>query len=139
MILDDKVGIEKQLEIPEAILTLRSDGLVHAHYKKNTVLDVDLQMRMLKLYEELAPGKKLKVIFSAEEGFVLTKEAMHNAPGILRYSPISHYAIVAHNLAYRIIANFYIRVVKPQGNYKLFKTVDAGARWLNSLENNECP
>lgn len=133
MLVKSNVSILKQVEIPEAFVTLRSDGIVHVHYKKDTVLDVDLQVRMRAIYDDLLDQKKMKFIFSADEGFTLTKEARENAPNIQNESPVLLYALIANNLAYRIIANFYIRVVKPKGNYKLFTSVAAAVKWLNSF------
>ena len=137
MLLDSEITIIKQVEIPEAFISIRSDGIVPVHYKKNTVLDVDLQMRCLDIYAEILDRKKMKFIFSADDGFMLTKEARENAPKVQVRSPILYYAIIANNLAYKIIANFYIKVMKPAGNYKIFNTVEAGVKWLHSFKDED--
>lgn len=133
MILDKELSL-KHIEIPEAHIVLRHDEIVHVHYKKNTVLDVELQTRMRVIYHQLAGGKKLNFIFSADEGFVLTKEARENGPMIENDSPILFYALVANSLPYKIIANFHIKVTNPRANYKVFTNVNAALNWLQSLK-----
>lgn len=54
------VVVLKRVKIPEALIMLRSDGIVHVHYKKNTTLDLDLQASMRDLFLELTGGKKVR-------------------------------------------------------------------------------
>jgi hypothetical protein len=133
MVLDHEITIVKEKEIPEAAIRLRSDGIMHVHYKKDTTLDVELQLRMRDEYRKLIGEKRTRFIFSAEEGFILTKEARENSKKLNEQPPISAYAIIANNLAYRIIGNFYLRVNKPQIPYKLFSNIIDAARWLHQL------
>ncbi len=128
-----RISIIKRIEIPEALIQQRSDGIIHVHYKKNTTLDVELQVNMRALFFELTEGKKAPFIFSADEGFSLTKEARENAGISAKESPISAYAIIAESLGYRIIANFYLKVNKPKLPYKLFPSIDDAVKWLYLL------
>ena len=102
------------------------------HYKKNTTLDVPLQNQMRKIYIDLTGGIPSKFLFTAEEGFTITPEAKKNAPRTLEESPIESYALIVNNLAYRLIVNFYFKVMKPEGNYKLFDNVNEAILWLHS-------
>ena len=121
--------------MPEASIRLRSDRIVHVHYKKNTTLDVSLQAAMRKIYMDLTGGVPSKFLFTAEEGFSITPEAKKNAPRSLKESPIESYALVVkNNLAYRLIVNFYFKVMKPQGNYKVFENTENAIDWLHSLK-----
>jgi len=130
MVLTPKITLLKVLEIPEAHISLRSDGIIHVDYKKNVTLDVNLQVSMRKIFIRLTEGKKFHFIFSAAEGFTLTKEARENTDILDSNSPISAYGIVANNLAYKLIANFYLKVNKPKVPFKLFLTVEDAAQWL---------
>jgi len=137
MTQDPDISTIKQVEIPEAFITLRSDKIVSVHYKKDTVLDVELQVRMQKIFLEITGSKKTNFIFFAEEGFTLTKEAREYWPLMEKESPVLFYAIIANSLPYRIIANFYTKVMRPNGSYKVFPNVEAAAKWLNSLKSVE--
>ena len=107
------------------------------HYKKDTTLDVALQTGMRKIYHEITKGKPSPFLFTAEEGFSITPEAKKNAPKSLKESPIASYALVVNNLGYRLIVNFYFKVMKPKGNYKLFENVDDALKWLHSLKKDK--
>lgn len=124
------VVVLKRVEIQEALIILRSDGIVHVHYKKNTTLDIELQSRMRDLFIELTGGKKSPFIFSADEGFTLTKEARENADSFKKNPVISSYAIIADNLGYRMIANFYLKINKPITPYKIFQNSEDAVQWL---------
>jgi hypothetical protein len=128
-----KISIIKEIKIPEATVSLRDDGIVYVRYNENTLLDVNLQMRMLEVLNEITGKKKSHFIFDAAEGLILTKEARDNAIAMEDKTPVLATAVVADNLGYRIIANFYIKVNKPKGKYKVVKSVEEGVIWLNSL------
>jgi len=130
ILASQQIIIVKEVNIPEALIRLRSDGIIHVNYKKNVTIDIDSQQLMREIYKDLAPGKKLHYIFSAAIGVTFTKEVRENSSG--PDSPIASYAIIANNLAYRIIANFYLKVNKPKVPYKLFPTVEAAVEWLHT-------
>jgi hypothetical protein len=130
--LNDPAEIIKSIDVPHALLHLRADGIIHVHYKKNTYFDIPLQLEMRMHYLELTQGKKGKFIFSADEGFVFSKEARENAKKLVESSPVQYYALIGSNLAYRIIGNFFIRMMKPQSNYKLVSNMKEAVAWLNS-------
>ncbi|PBQ30710.1 hypothetical protein CNR22_02615 [Sphingobacteriaceae bacterium] len=132
MVLTPNITFLKVIEIPEANIVLRSDDIIHVDYNKDVTLDVELQIRMRAIFDKLADGKKKLFIFSAAEGFTLTKEARNNSDIMNGDSPIAAYAVVANNLAYKLIANFYLKVNKPKVPFKIFLTIDDAAKWLNT-------
>ena len=136
MILEPGITIVNEFEIPEARISLRSDGIVHVHFNEDTTFDLELQNRMRVIYEKLLNGRKAKFIFSADDGFTLTKEVRDHAH-LRTDSPVLCYALIVNNLAYKIIADFYTRVTKPKGTYKMVGSVVEAVRWLNSV--NEEP
>jgi hypothetical protein len=133
MVQHPEVTVIREVEIPEALISLRSDNIMLVDYKKNVTLDVELQMRMRAIFNEMTGNRKSKFVFSADEGFSITREARENGARLQKESPIQYYALVTDNLAYRILANFYIRVVKPYGNYRLVRDLEEGIAWLHSL------
>ena len=131
MALVQKIIVLKEVNIPEAIITLRSDRIMLVHYNKDITIDVETQLMMREIYKQMAPGKRLDYIFSASSGVSFTKEAREN-PSDVANSPIASYAIIANNLAYRLIANFYLKVIKPRVPYRLFSDIDEAVEWLHS-------
>lgn len=133
MVLERDITIIRQIEIPEAFIHMRSDGIVFVRFKENVTLDIALQERLVEVYRQIIGGGKANFIFLSDEGFFLTKEARENSITMENNSPVGASAIIVTNLASRIIANFFIKVNKPKIKYKLFGTVEDAAKWLNSL------
>ncbi len=127
------VKIIREIKIPEATVSLRDDGIVHVYYQKNTFLNIELQMRMLDIFNEITGTKKMLFIFEADEGVIVTKGARENALIIEEKSPVIASAVVAPNLAYRLIANFYVKFQKPKGQYKVVRDLEEGVNWLKTL------
>ena len=134
MSIASQAKIIKQIKLPEATLSLREDGIVLVFYHDNTILDVALQLRMADAFNQIADGKKSLFIFEAGDNVIVTKEARNNALKLEDSTPILASAVVAHNLAYRIIANFFIKVQKPKGQYKVVASKEDALEWLKKLE-----
>lgn len=133
MVLERDITIIRQVEIPEAFIHVRSDGIIYVRFKENVTLDIALQERLVDVYRQLLGVDKANFIFQSDEGFFLTKEARENSIKLEEHTPVAASAIIVTNLASRIIANFFIKVNKPKIKYKLFGTVEEAAKWLNSL------
>lgn len=129
--------IIKQFKINEATVTLRTDGIVHVLFHKNTVLDLPLQMLLLNIYQEITGRKKHPFLFEAFEGVKVTKEAKENAIRIEDEAPGLAYAVVAPSLAYQLIANFYLKVKKPKMPYKVFSKKEEAVEWLRGFLLND--
>jgi hypothetical protein len=134
MVLENAVEIIKQIKLLEATLSLRQDGIVQVLYHDHTILDIPLQLKMAEAFNNIADGKKSLFIFEAGEGVIVTKDARNNALKLEDSTPILASAVVANNLAYRIIANFFIKVQKPKGKYKVVASKEEAIKWLKSLE-----
>lgn len=133
MVTDLEIKVIKQIKHPEATISLREDGIVHVFYHNNTVLDVPLQLRMADSFNIIADGKKSLFIFQAGENVIVTKEARDNALSLEDSTPILAIAVIANNLAYRIIANFFIKVQRPKGKYRVVENMNEGVKWLKGL------
>lgn len=91
--------IVKEIDFKEVRISLKSDGIVHVLLKANSVLDIELQMRMLDAYNVVTEKKLTPFIFEAEDGVNVTKEARDNAILIEEISPCKAMAVVVDNLA----------------------------------------
>jgi hypothetical protein len=121
------------IETSEVIVRLRRDGIIHATYKKDTVFDIALQLKMLEINNTITDGKRSYFIYDAEENVTITKEARDNAIKIEHLAPVKGSVVVANNLAYRIIANFYVKFNKPKTPFKVVDTFDKAVQWIKSL------
>jgi hypothetical protein len=129
-----EVKITRQIELTEATLSLRDDGIVIVFYRDNTVLDIPVQLKMADAFNQITNGIPSLFVFTAGEGVTITKEARDNALKLEDSTPIKASAVVADNLAYRIIANFFLKVQKPKGKYRVVANLEDAIKWLKSLD-----
>lgn len=134
MTLPENITIVKQIKIDEATVSLWGNGIVHTYYHDQTVLDVALQLKMASVFNEITEHKKSYFIFEAGEGVTITKEARDNALKLEDSTPILASAVIAQNLAYRMIANFFLKVQKPKGQYRVVANIDEAIKWLSSIQ-----
>ncbi len=120
------------VEIEEAIVSLREDGIVHVHFKKYVEITVELQGRMYDIYNEICGNGHKPFLFTADEFFSITKEARDNAIIMEGLYPGSASAVLATSLAYKLVANFYLIVNKPKSPYKVFNNEEDAVEWLKT-------
>lgn len=124
---------EKKIELPEAIIHCRTDGIIHVRFKEKTEVDVALQDRLLKIYLEICADGKRPFIFSALTDVTITKEARENSIKAEPFYPGIATAIIADSVAYRLIANFYLKINKPKTPNKIFKDLPSAVEWLKGF------
>ena len=126
--------IIKELDYLEVNLQLKSNEIVYVLFKDNCVIDVDFQMRLLDYYIDITNGKLMAFIFLAAENVSVTNEARDNAILIENQSMVGASALIVTNLAYKIIANFYMEVNKPKRPLKAFGNEEEAINWLQTLK-----
>jgi len=120
----------KTIEIEEAIITLKDNGIVYVYFKSGVVIDCDIQEKLLLSYREITKGKMQPFLFYADEQVSITKEARDNAIIIEDRAYATASAILVSNLAHRLIANFYLKFNKPKKPYKVFNRKKDAVNWL---------
>lgn len=124
----------KRIEVPEAVIGLRDDGIIHVSFVSGTLITVEVQMKLLEVYNNIAEHRKCKFIFEGGEFVSISKEAMENAFKIEDEAPLGITAVVIRNLAQKLIAEFFYKVRKPKQPYKVFKDFDQAVAWLHEQE-----
>lgn len=119
-----------EIDLSEVNIQLKSNGIVYVFFKDNCVLDVKLQLIMVDEYNKITNHKLTPSIFFAGDNVSITKEARENAVSLEDKSPLSATAIVITNLAYKLIAEFYMKFNKPKRPYKIFKNEKDAVEWL---------
>jgi hypothetical protein len=123
-----------EIDLSEVNVSLKSNGIVYVTFKENCVLDISLQLKLLEVYHQVTNGKLTPFIFlTSADGITVTKEARDNATSLEDQSPLSASAVIVNNLAYKLIANFYMQFNKPKRPYKVFSNEIDGINWLKSL------
>lgn len=122
----------KRIELPELIITRRSDGIIHVYIKENTRITRELQDRMIESYWKVT-DKRCPFIFEAGAFVSITKKGRENAILIEEKSPVDGTALIASNLGQKILTDYYYKINKPKRPLKVFRTKDEAITWLKTL------
>jgi len=120
---------QKQILLDEASITL-IDGIVYVRYNKDVTIDIELQAKSLEAFNEITDSKLTPFLFEADEGVSVTKEARDNAVIQEERTPCKATAVVVQNIAYAMVANFYLKFNKPKRPYKVFNNKQEAVDWL---------
>lgn len=118
------------IELPESIIGLRRDGIVHVYYKPHTEISSEYQGRQLAAFNETGKGKKFAVIYEAGENVTAGTEVRANGARLEGVMPTLCKVVYVQTLAHQLIAEFYYKFNKPKQPYKVFKDFDEGIQWL---------
>jgi hypothetical protein len=130
MAIKENIDIVTEVVLKEANVSLRSDGIVYVFFKEHALLDINLQLRMFEAYHTVTNSKLTPFLFIADSGVTITKEARDNAILLEESSPCKATAVIVTNLAYKLIANFYMQFNKPKRPYKVFSNKGDAIEWL---------
>lgn len=129
----EQLEILKQIDLPEALISLRNDAIVEVTFKDDVILDIPLQNKLLKAYWEICDNKQMCFIFKAMDNVDITKEARDNATKLEDASPLKASAAVTNSLAYKLIGQFYLKVNKPKRPFNIFKNELDAIEWLKQF------
>ncbi|MBC7383061.1 MAG: hypothetical protein H7296_08720 [Bacteroidia bacterium] len=122
-----------EIDLPEVNIQRKSNNIIYVLFKDNCALDINLQMRLLDHYNDIAGNKLMPFIFMAAENVSITKEARDNATKIEDRSMIGSSAVIVTTLPYKLIANFYLRFNKPKRPFKVFSNEEDAVKWLKTI------
>lgn len=125
--------ITQSMETSICIISINEEGIGSMHFKDGVHQDVPEQMENLKCLIEITKNIPTPFVITAGENTTLTKEARNNALAIENQSPISATAVVVQNFAYRIIAEFYLKVQKPKKPFAVFTEKEKAYEWCKQF------
>lgn len=119
-----------------AEITLDELGIIRVNYLTGSVIDVPEKKELFKAYQEITNDVKSLFIFKAQNNVNFTKEAKKYSIRIEPLQPFMAIAVIADNLAYQILADFYFKIYKPKVAYKVFKSEEKAIEWLLTYQKN---
>lgn len=122
--------IIRKIDLPESVIGLRKDGIVHVFYKAHTEITIEYQERQLKVFREITNGKPFPAIYEADEYVTVGKEARENAIRLEPLTPTLCKVVYVTNLAHKIISEFYFKFNKPAQPFRVFSSFEDGIAWL---------
>jgi hypothetical protein len=126
--------IVKTLKLSFADITLDESGIIRVNYLSGSVIDVSEKKELFNAYQEITNDVKSLFIFKAQNNVNFTKEAKKYSIRVEPLQPFMAIAVVADNLAYQILADFYFKIYKPKVAYKVVKSEEKAIEWLLSYQ-----
>lgn len=133
MVIEANIHTINEIDLPEVNIQRKSNDIIYVLFKDNCTLDIDLQMQLLEQYNKIAENKLMPFIFMAAENVSITKEARDNAVKLEDISMIGSSAVIVTSLAYKLIANFYLKFNKPKRPFKVFSNEEEAIKWLRTI------
>lgn len=126
----NEIQILKTTETAYTTISLRSDGIIHVHIKDNVVYGLEEQHENLYACIDLVNGVKHPFMYTQGEYVTITKESRENSEKISKISPMYPIAIIVQNLAYKLVAEFFLKFHKPKIPMKIFSNEEKAIEWL---------
>ncbi|MES2566840.1 MAG: hypothetical protein V4565_08235 [Bacteroidota bacterium] len=131
---EEKIITVKEIDLKTIHIALKSNGIVYVLFKDQCTINIELQNKLLVLYSDITDGKLMPFIFLAAENVSVTKEAKQNAIFIEEQSMVGASAVIVNNFAYKLVANFYLKINKPKRPYKVFSNEQDAVAWLKTIK-----
>jgi hypothetical protein len=121
------------IETTVSILTIHETGIGQMHFKDDIVMEISNQMEHLNGLIEITKGQPTPFIVTTGKRVIISKEARDNGVLIEEISPVNAMAVIVQNLAYRLVADFYLRFNKPKIPYKVFTDQEKAVDWCKQF------
>jgi hypothetical protein len=132
MILTEVEIVVKAVVVPY-YLYLRADGIMYVRISPEKEESVELAKKMVKKMGEMVNYKQVPILFKHQE-FALPGKANRDYWATKEACPYSKAeAFIINSIAMRIIANFYLKINKPQRPTKMFTHEEEAIKWLKTF------
>jgi hypothetical protein len=125
-----KVLVRDQVEISV------EGGIVHVAYLDGADITPEIKHEMHLAFLQLTAGRKMPFIFESKGALWYSREAREYARELEPKQPFLAVAMIAPGLGFRLLAEFYARIYKPERPYKVFKTKAEAESWLAMFSEN---
>lgn len=132
----EKYSGNKRIVVRERVEIWIEDGIVNVLYLDGAEITPEIKQEMHLVFLEITGGKNHPFIFESAGALWYTKEGREYARDIEHKQPYLAVAMIAPGLGFRLLADFYARLYKPEKPYKVFKTRDEALLWLNMFSEN---
>lgn len=124
------------IKLSFADISVDQHGIIRVNYLSGALVDVPQKKELFKTYNDITKEQKSLFIFKAQSHVNFTKEAKEYSIRIEPLQPFMAIAVVADNLAYLLLADFYFKFYKPKVAYKVVKSEERAVEWLLEYRKN---
>lgn len=102
-------------------------------------MKIEHKKELFRLYKEMTQGFPHPFIIAAEDNVNYTREARAFAAKNDGSQPFTCVAVVAQNLAYKLMADFYFKFNKSVYPHKVVTSIDKAVEWIKEYAANNQP
>ena len=110
-------------------VVLLEEGIIHLHYFAGTKVTKDLLDEVYTCFDRITTISR-PMLFSGDEFVSFTNEARKYAAQMENSIPSTIHAIVAANLAQKILAQYYFKFVRTKKPMYVCSTIEEGLRYI---------
>ncbi|MBA2611201.1 MAG: hypothetical protein H0U95_04465 [Bacteroidetes bacterium] len=129
------IKILKEISDRLCNIKLRSDGILQFNTIKNVEYSKDEAVIVINNIINIAEGNQYYILVIAEDTSNVTVEGMR----LLSSAPAMSYALakayVINSIPHKMMANFYLKFLKPEKSVRFFRSQVETEKWLKSLKN----
>lgn len=127
------VKILKEYSDQYCIIKLRNDNILQFNTIKNVEYSKYEAAIVIKNILEVADGKQYLILVIADDTSNVTVEGMRllSSPPAMSYAIAKAYVI--NSIPHKMMANFYLRFLKPEKSVRFFKKQTEAEKWLKAL------
>ncbi len=124
-------GIIDRIEIAEAIIEIRKDGIMHTHMKLKYEVTLENALNIFEAASSLAKGKPFANLFSTQKLLIPSNEVRDFTASEERNKIVLADAFVIHSLPQKLVGNFYLKFNRPPKPTRLFTNQQEAIKWLH--------
>ena len=122
------------IETSIGTIMMRPDGIVMMDLRDNMKIEIVEISEFYNALAKLTGGKRCLLLVQTGQGSTSSREAREFAANYRKKGIIAQ-AVIANNLAHKLLANFYLRFHKPSQPMQIFSTEEEGLHWLQKFNN----
>ena len=123
----------KTIELKTAIVSLRSDGIMHIHIKDGADMQLTDAIQVIEAIGKIGNKQKFPVLIDCGEFASVDKEVRIFSASKEANIYTCADAVAYHSLAHKLLADFYVNHNKPQIPTKVFPDNESAIVWLKTF------
>lgn len=118
------------IETSVAYITLIEEDILRIEYKPDVYVDLPQYEENLVVYRQLMKTDRAFIVTLVHPGAEMSLEVRNQFSSKERSAFKVSEAFVISTLAHKIVANFIMKLQKPQHNVEVFSTEEKAIEWL---------
>lgn len=125
--------LSRAIQIPEADISLRDDGIVHVDLKGEYSFNLEQLDKIIKAREELVEGRQHPLLITSPEFLIPSMEVRRKVANVDHRSNVLADAFVIKSFPQKLIAKHYMLTGSPSIPTEFFEEADEAVEWLKQF------